>query len=106
MIKAFHRIMISVSCRMRISGDLPSLNVSISDHIIKELTALALSIPLPESDAPSNDEIELDAPDISRLTSEGNADQLVKQIPGDESGYDSSTDEDEVIERLSTSILI
>jgi hypothetical protein len=100
---------------MRISGELPSLNVSISDHHIREITALAMSIPLPEGDAQPADEIELDvslcsvlgfvdlpfssdqAPDIKNLANEGNAGHLVKHLPtGDESGYDSSTEEDEV----------
>ncbi|ELU14385.1 hypothetical protein CAPTEDRAFT_224867 [Capitella teleta] len=83
--------------KMRVSGELPALNISISDQHIKEITALALSIPLPEPDHSGSpvDEIELDAPDISCLASEGNAEQLVRRLPtGDESGYDSSSDED------------
>ena len=49
-------------CRMRIMGELPSLNVGMSDMRLQEILQLAQSIPLPEGGTPSPpvDEIELD----------------------------------------------
>ncbi|XP_063952525.1 intermembrane lipid transfer protein VPS13A-like isoform X3 [Lytechinus pictus] len=51
--------------KMKVTGELPDVSITLSDHKLKQLLALATSIPLPESDEPEAPTAKKDSKGVS-----------------------------------------